>query len=170
MNCPTLIAGVNYKETDDYPFVSLRKMAVTLPYDLGAKFLLKTGNQVLGYHDRGVLTVCEGYASDTYSPCIKRPWYIPGKSRYLHVTPVPKSAGFAPAILHDMTRQFFPVPGCPWTREDCDDWFYNMLLAGGESELIAGIYHEAVAGLTGDLWIAATRSSNAALSIQRTAY
>lgn len=83
---------------------------------------------------------------------------------WLRLTPTPK-CGFGPAILHDIARQFSRVSGCPWDRQQTDDWFFNCLIAGGVPERRAGLYHHAVAGTLGDIYIALTRKTDPNLNI-----
>ena len=149
--------------------VTLTPTVLDLPYDLGALFYFYSGNKMLASHAYGKLTIYPGYASDGYSPVMKRPWFIPGSDQWLRITPIP-SCGLAPALGHDCVRQFLNTIGCPWNRQFTDDCFYNWLEQGGVSGAIAGAYHEAVAGITGSIWIWATSTPDPNLHIVKNFY
>lgn len=168
MNCPRLTAGLDFAPTDTHPVVILRPIEARLSYDLGAVYQFFSGEKLLARHDAGVLTIMPGYACDGYSPVLRKPRWMPGKDRYIRLTPTPR-CGIFPAVLHDFTRQFSPVDGCPWNRERTDDWLYLSLVAGGCSE-DAGIYHAAVAGYVGTTFIRLTTKPDPALVILRTRY
>ena len=97
------------------------------------------GTRRLASWDGTRFHIHQGYACDGYSPVLRL------FGRWIPITPIP-ACGLWPAILHDALRQFLPVPGCPWTRQDTDEWFYNALIAGGLTPHHAGLYHGAVAG------------------------
>ena len=58
------------------------------------------------------------------------------------------------------------TPGCPWTRQDTDAWFYDAMIAGGLHPHHAGIYHGAVAGPVGTAWLKLTRQPDPKLTIR----
>jgi hypothetical protein len=167
MNCPELVEGHHYQVTPDWPVVlSLPVVAET--HDFGAVYEFYTGHRLLARHERGETTIMPGYACDGYSPVIKKPRWMPGKDRFIRLTPTP-SCGMFPAVLHDFTRQFMAVPNCPWNREKSDDWLFDSLEAGGCSEK-AGAYHAAVAGGIGTAFIYLTRQPAPQLVILRRKY
>lgn len=144
-----LTQGTHYEVTDRWPVRMLAAVAAPLPLR-AAPFELLTGDTQLARWDGKTLTILPGYACDGYSPVIRF------CGRWLRLTPVPR-AGLWPAVLHDALRQMLPLPGCPFTRKDSDDWFYNALTAGGLQRDYAGIYHGAVAGPVGTAWLRLTR-------------
>lgn len=118
------------------------------------------GNQMLGeLKPNGELVTKARYACDGYTPCFR----LFGK--WIRITPTPK-AGFVPAFRHDLTRQFLDVEGCPWTRKDSDDWFHQDLIEGGEPKWKTNIYHRAVSGIAGNVWIAISRKIDPELKIK----
>ena len=163
MICPRLIDGEDYKAEGRWPVVTRRVISAPLGFDLGAVYEFYSGPHLLGRHERGKLTICKRYACDGYSPVLR----LFGK--FLRLTPTP-SAGMFPAIGHDFTRQMLAATGCPWDREDTDEFFYNWLVAGGTSPSLAGTYYGAVAGPVGSAFIALTRKTDPNLWIQKIAY
>jgi hypothetical protein len=163
MNRIKLTAGKDYEVTETWPMVLSRPVRFEIG-DLGANYDFLSGNQLLGFADRKGLVICDGYALDGYSPVIK----LFGAWR--EITPVPRHAGHGFDVLHDFTRQFLKVEGCPWNRTQTDDWFFDGLVLGGESERIAGVYHHVVAGPVGSAYILFTRKTDPALRIVRTPY
>lgn len=163
MNCPHVTIGEGATANGTWPLTTTRDVAFTLDRYYGNPFALRTGKQVLATYLSGRLIVHAGYSSDGYSPVIKASWKSLNDP-WLRLTPTPK-CGFAPSILHDIARQFTGIPGCPWNREQTDEWFYNCLIAGGVTNRMAGIYHHAVAGAFGDIYIAATRKIDPKLNI-----
>ena len=163
MNCPKVTIGSGATASGTWPLITTDDVAFSVDRYYHRQFSLQTGTKTLASYRNGRLIVHVGYASDGYSPVIYSPW---GKADdpWLRLTPTPR-CGFAPAILHDVTRQFLNVPGCPWDREQTDEWFFNCLVAGGVSKRRAGVYHHAVAGIVGDLYIRATRSIDPNLAI-----
>ena len=164
MNCPHVTLGNGARANGSWPLLTTRDVAFTLDRYYGDPFMLLTGDKILASYFSGRLVVHAGYASDGYSPVISYPFSRDPQDPWLRLTPTPQ-CGFAPAILHDITRQFLNVPGCPWDREQTDTWFFNCLVAGGMSRRRAGIYHHAVAGPIGDVYIKATRSVDPNLHI-----
>lgn len=100
-------------------------------------------NRLLGILNDDRLTIFAGYASDLCSPG----WYFLGR---WYGTP---SKGMElEAILHDFARQVMDTPCCPWDRHGSDDLFYNCGKMRGHGMKI-DLYHGAVAGPVGSLWI-----------------
>lgn len=93
-------------------------------------------------------TLFRGYASDLCSPAIKI-----GK-RWIG-TPTSARESLA-AFVHDGLRQLlYACPRCvPWTRKDTDDLFYDFMVLRGSRR--ASIYHGAVAGPIGSLFMRLT--------------
>ena len=164
MNCPTVTIGHGARADGSWPLLTTRDVAFNLDRYYGDPFALRTGTQVLASYFSGRLIVHEGYASDGYSPVIACPFWCDDTDPWIRLTPTPH-CGFGPSILHDVARQFCRVSGCPWDREQADEWFFNCLIAGGVSERTAGLYHHAVAGTLGDIYIAATRKTDPKLNI-----
>lgn len=102
-----------------------------------------------GFLHDDILTMQAGYASDLCSPG----FYLFGKWHGTY------SKGCEiPAYLHDFARQFMrPNVACsPWDRKGADDLFYNamtMVKFPGR-----GLYHGAVKGPIGNLWMHLNRS------------
>jgi hypothetical protein len=164
MNCPSVTIRNGARANGSWPLVTTRDVAFNLDQYYGLPFTLRTGTKNLASYLSGQLIVHEGYACDGYSPVLSCPFKSDRSDPWLRLTPTP-ACGYAPAILHDITRQFLGVQGCPWDRKQTDEWFYNCLLAGGVSKRMAGIYHHAVAGSFGSLYIAATRKVDPDLNI-----
>jgi hypothetical protein len=163
MNCPSVRIGNGATANGTWPLTTTRDVAYTLDRYYGNPFSLRTGDKILATYLSGRLFVHAGYASDGYSPVISAPWKA-FDDPWLRLTPTPP-CGFGPSILHDITRQFCGVPGCPWDREQTDDWFFDCLIAGGVPRWKSGIYHRAVAGTFGDVYIALTRKVDPKLNI-----
>ena len=164
MNCPQITIGNGATANGSWPLITTRDAAFTLDRYYGDPFRLVTGEQILATYINGRLVVHSGYASDGYSPVISAPW-MPFNDPWLRLTPTPK-CGYGPAIIHDITRQFLNVPFCPWDREQTDDWFFNCLTSGEVSKRRAGVYHYAVSGIAGDVYIKATRKVDPNLRIE----
>jgi hypothetical protein len=157
MICPILSPGTHYRTSDRWPLVMTACVSTPLPLR-AAPLDFHAGTLHLARWDGDFLTILPGYACDGYSPVIR----ICG--RWVRITPTP-ACGLWPAVLHDLLRQFLPIPGCPWTRQDTDNWFYAALTAGNLHPHHAGLYHGAVAGPLGTAWIAITRTPDPTLSI-----
>ena len=164
MNCPLVTIGHGARADGPWPLLTTGDVGYNLDRYYGDPFSLRTGTKVLASYFSGRLIVHKGYASDGYSPVIACPVFCNDSDPWIRLTPTPK-CGFAPPILHDITRQFLGVPGCPWNREQTDEWFFNCLLAGGISRRRAGLYHRAVSGVLGDIYITATRKVDPNLNI-----
>lgn len=144
--CPQFRIGFGVRETERWACLLTREAVTHIPVT-GRELVFRSGEQVLGrLSAEGRLEISQWYACDGYSPT------IPMFGRWLRITPTPKKAGLFPAIFHDFTRQFCEVDGCPWTRQDSDTWFYNVLISGGESKTLAGTYYGAVSRAIGNLW------------------
>jgi hypothetical protein len=156
---PHLTIGAGVHETSRYACVLTEDVGRYTSIS-GKSLRFYAGDQLIArlYPD-GYLVMMAGYACDGYSPTVR--WF--GKWRRL--TPVPKKAGYFPAIRHDLTRQFVPVQGCPWNRQDSDHWFYDDLVAGGESKSIAGAYYSAVSRTLGNAWSKLTYKPDLTLRI-----
>lgn len=157
MICPLLQPGTHFTITDRWPVVMTAAVGVPLPIQ-SEPLDFHSGDLHLARWDGEFFHVLPRYACDGYSPVI-RVW-----GRWVRLTPVP-GCGLWPAVLHDVLRQFNAVPGCPWSRVDTDNWFFDSLIAGGVRLPIAGAYHEAVAGPLGTAWIRMTRSPDPALRV-----
>ncbi len=168
MNCPMLIPGQDYDPVGDWPVVLLRDVHAILSYDLGAIFEFRSGEKLLARHERGTLIIKAGFACDGYSPVLRKPAWMPGKDRFIRLTPTPR-CGIFPAVLHDLGRQFCGVDRCPWDREKVDDWFFDALVAG-RCPNRAGVYHSAVAGTLGTAFIHLTRKTDPHLTVTRQRY
>jgi hypothetical protein len=145
-------------ETDQWPLVLTRLLALDIDRDFGGVWHCYSGERLLGILNHQKIIILPAYAGDGYSPVIR---FL---GRWIRLTPTP-ACGYAPAIGHDFTRQFYHVTGCPWTRRDSDNWFYNWLRRGGEPRV--GIFHRAVAGPLGTAYIWATRKKDPQLKIIR---
>ena len=163
MNCPVLIEGRDWEPVGDWPLVTFRDLAAVLPYDLGRVYEFRAGTKLIARHEHGTIILFRGYACDGFSPVIRRPCWMPGRSKWIRLTPTPK-CGMFPAIWHDFFRQFSGVHNCPWDRAKADDWFFDSLTAGRCTNA-AGLYHSVVAGTLGDAFIALTRKVDPSLSI-----
>lgn len=153
-----LFPGTHYEVTARWPVRLLAAVPEKhLPIHAGP-LEFRSGSQPLGRWDGRELTILPGYACDGYSPVIR----VCG--RWLRLTPTPR-AGLWPAVLHDFLRQFLATPGCPWSREDSDEWFYNALTSGGLTNHLAGTYYGAVAGPFGSAFMRLTRRPDPALNI-----
>ena len=157
MTCPLLKLGTHYATTDRWPVVMTAAVSSPLPIQSDPLDFL-AGDLHLARWDGEFFHILPGYACDGYSPVLR----ILG--RWVRITPAP-ACGLWPAVIHDALRQFLPVPGCPWTRRDTDNWFFDALTAGGVGQRIAGAYHQAVAGAFGTAWINLTRTPDPALRI-----
>ncbi len=156
-DCPNILRGRDWVSDSRWPLTLLRGVSTTVPRT-GYSLLFMSGEQILGrMATDGRITVCSAYSCDGYSPVLKTP------RGWLRLTPTPR-CGMFPAVLHDFLRQFVAVPGCPWSRKDSDDWFYDAMLAGG-SKRAAAIYHGTVAGPLGNAFICLTRKTDPKLRI-----
>lgn len=160
MNCPKILIGDGAACTDEWPVLFTRHAKFHVELYIAGRFEFYSGEKLLATLENGELEIMTGYSCDGYSPVV----WLPIVRKWLRLTPTPK-CGFAPAALHDFTRQFFPVVGCPWTRIQTDNWFFNCLLAGKVHPALSGIYHQAVAGVVGTAYIRLTRKSDPKLRI-----
>lgn len=101
----------------------------------------------LGSLNDDLLTINEGYTSDLASPAIN----VLGK---WIGTPTGRREGPG-VIIHDFTRQTMRIPCSPWDRKITDDLFYDALVLCGSR--LAGVYHAAVSGFAGDLFLRFTQ-------------
>lgn len=158
MTCPLLQPGIHYQSSERWPVILIAAVGTPLPIQ-SPPLDFYAGERHLARWDGRIFTVLQGYACDGYSPVVRM------FGRWVRLTPTPRRAGLWPSVLHDCLRQFLLTPGCPWTRQDSDAWFYDALLAGGLDRHRAGIYHGAVAGPLGSAWIALTRTPDPSLRI-----
>jgi hypothetical protein len=140
------------KQLSEFHFQPTRKYRAVLTCDLelnlgmgykGYHEFCADSGQLLGILSDDDLTIFAGYASDLCSPgfYLFGRWYgTPSKGMELE------------AFLHDFARQVMDVPCCPWDRKGSDDLFYNAGKMRGHGMRIK-IYHGAVAGFFGSLWI-----------------
>lgn len=150
---------IHTAETPRWACVLTDKAGTFLPIT-GQHRIFRSGDQILGeLFEDGWLEIRAGYACDGYSPTFR----LFGK--WIRLTPTPSRAGMFPAVLHDFTRQFCETPGSAWTRENSDIWFYDALIAGGESKKIAGTYYAAVSRTIGDFYYS-LRKHDPKLSIE----
>lgn len=155
MNCPP----IKWHETPKWSVILADPVGTFLPIK-GQHRIFRSGDVILGeLFEDGWLEIRAGYACDGYSPTFR----LFGK--WIRLTPTPSRAGMFPAVLHDFTRQFCETPGSAWTRENSDIWFYDALIAGGESKKIAGTYYAAVSRAIGDFYYS-LRKHDPKLSIE----
>lgn len=160
MQCPHLRLGSGVHENAEYACVLTRAVVTYIPIK-GREMLFYAGEQLLAKLSReGRLEILAWYACDGYSPTIR---FFGG---WLRITPIPRKAGYFPAIFHDFTRQFLDTEGCPWHRDQSDAWFYDALVAGGESPHIAGTYYGAVSRTLGNIWTRLTHKLDPTLWIR----
>lgn len=160
LTCPYIRIGSGAHESAKYACILTHAVFTHIPV-IGKELLFYAGEQLLArLSAEGRLEIMARYACDGYSPTLRM------FGAWRRITPTPRKAGFFPAILHDITRQFCEVEGCPWTREDSDTWFYDALVAGGENPHIAGTYYGAVSRILGDIWYR-FRRTDPTLSIER---
>jgi len=159
MEFDVLVEGRDWQTKGNWPLMLKRDVVVQTTLR-GEEFVFSSAGKIFGgLCVDGILRIYAGYACDGYSPVLK----IFGK--FIRLTPTPK-CGMLPAVVHDFTRQFIEVKGCPWDRKFSDDLFYDLLVAGQEKK-IASIYHGAVAGKVGDLFIAISRKKDKGLAVTR---
>lgn len=158
MTCPFLHPGIHFQETDRWPVRICRPVGTPLPRQIPDMDLI-SGSQILATIRGSFFMVQPDYACDGYTPVLRF-----GRRRFLRLTPTPR-CGLFPSVLHDALRQFLTVPGCAWTREDSDNWFFHAMVAGGTHPHHAGIYRSAVAGPVGTAWITLTRKTDPRLRI-----
>lgn len=136
-----LLSDFHWKSTSSHRAVLTCDVTVDLEEGYTGYHEFCHDNNLWGILRGDKLTIMAGYASDLCSPgfCLFGRWYG-----------TPSRGDELAAILHDFTRQFMaPNLECsPWKREDTDRIFYNSLSRGRRS-----LYHGAVAGPLGSLWI-----------------
>jgi hypothetical protein len=159
MKFDRLIEGEDWEPQGNWPLI-LKRDVVVQTNIRGKEFVFSSNGKLFGgLSVDGTLRIYSGYACDGYSPVLK----VFGK--FVRLTPTPK-CGMLPAVAHDFTRQFAGVEGCPWDRHFSDTLFFDLLVLGGSGD-IASIYHGAVAGKVGDLFIAISRKKDKGLSVTR---
>jgi len=163
MNCPFLIEGRDWEPVGEWPLVTFRDLAIVHDFEWDRCYEFRAGTKLIARAVPGSIILFCGYACDGYSPVIRRPRWVPGRSKWMRLTPTPR-CGMFPAIIHDFFRQFCGVDRCPWDRAKADDWFFDALIAGRCTKE-AGVYHSIVSGTIGDTFIALTRKPDPSLSI-----
>lgn len=167
MNCPSIHLGDGAYASSKWALVTTRLFSFDLGGKLKGSYKFFAGERLLASSYNSVIWLAEGYASDGYSPVVYCPFFTHDDDPWIRLTPIPE-CGYAPAVLHDFTRQFLTASGCPWDRRQTDNWFYDCLEVGGVSKGMRGIYHGAVSGRLGSLYIKATRKIDQSLRIERT--
>jgi hypothetical protein len=111
-----------------------------------------SGDQLIATLANDHLTIHAGYASDLCSPAIKvcGIWFG---------TPTSEREALA-AFAHDCLRQILMarLKCCPWSRKDTDDIFFDLLR--DQKSRFSSIYHGAVAGFLGDIFMKLTASKS----------
>jgi hypothetical protein len=133
--------------------------------------VIHLGLGLMGYHDfwdgddlEGILhddllTIYSGFPSDGCSPAFR----IPFTQRWIGTfTPY---AALPACYAHDFLRKYLAPPCTGLTRKMTDNVFFNLLNAEGFG--LRDIYHGAVAGPAGSIYIYLTRkrTSNAGCRI-----
>lgn len=142
----TVRTPVEYRYGGKYRFQLTADLVVDLNKGLRGYHILRDGATSWAILDRDKLTIFAGYAFDGCSPA----WKILGK---WYGTPTPRRA-VAAAAVHDCLRGYLGLGCVGYTRKDTDDIFFDMLQA--EGFLGSEIYHGAVAGFCGSLYIRLT--------------
>jgi hypothetical protein len=155
MNCPLVLIGEGAHFTRKWAVITDKDLGFYLGGLKGTTARLYCGDSLVASLDNGFLSIRPSYACDGYSP-VKWSSLL---NKWLRFTPIPY-CGLAPAILHDLTRQYLGVEGCPWTREQTDTWFRECMIAGGTSPLVAWIYYKAVSSAIGTAYMAGYKPAN----------
>ncbi len=135
-----------YQYGGKYRFKLLADLTVDIDLGLSGKHALYDGDRQWAMLDGDRLTIFKEYSFDGCSPSIRvfGRWFG---------TPTPKAAVVAAAV-HDCLRGYLGLPCLDYTREDSDDVFYNLLRDAGFP--LEGVYHGAVAGFWGSLYVKLT--------------
>lgn len=146
-----ILSEVNYDYGGEYRFVLTSDLVVYLNKGIEGYHELVSDEIVRAVIKKDKLTILSGYAFDGASPA----WRIFGT---WYGTPTPRPVVPAAAV-HDCLRQFMGLKCLGYSRKDTDDIFYSIMEEQGF--LAGGIYHEAVAGIVGTLFMKLTwRKSN----------
>jgi len=132
-----------------YRFVLAEDYALDLDMGWTGEHVFCDAGRTFATLNGSVMTIFAGYAFDGSSPAFK----ICGK---WFGTPTPDSV-VAAALVHDCLRQFMPLDCVPYNRKDTDDCFFNIMRANGWKA--TSIYHGAVAGIFGTIFIRLTNKS-----------
>ncbi len=141
-----ILSELRYTSGGRYRFCLTADLAVDLGLGLNGNHVLRDGETDWAILRGDILTIFEGYAFDGCSPA----WQIFGR---WFGTPTPRKA-VAAAAVHDCLRGYLGLDCLHYTRKDTDDVFWNMLKAEGFP--MGGVYHGAVAGPIGSLYIRLT--------------
>lgn len=143
-----LLLFPEYVEGGTYRFVFTSRLIVDLELGLKGSHSLCDGDHEWATLNGDILTILPGYAFDGCSPAIRLfgRWYG---------TPTPHKAVPA-AGVHDALRGYLGLPCLAYTRKDTDDVFWDLLKDQGFP--LGSIYHAAVAGPIGSLYIWLTAS------------
>lgn len=149
MKHPRLLSAFTWERSRKYRAITTCEVVVKLnrPQYRGSHRFVLDG-RLLASLDNDILTIHEGYASDLCSPAIRiGKWWIG--------TPTSEREALA-AIVHDVTRQLLAskLACIPWDRKDTDDFFFEFLKES--NSWVSGIYHRAVSGLVGSLFMRLT--------------
>ena len=141
-----ILSELSYQSGGKYRFVLTGDLIVDLDKGLRGFHVLRDKDTTWAILDRDQLTIRAGYAFDGCSPAGKvfGRWFG---------TPTPRNA-VAAAAVHDCLRGYLKLPCIGYTRKDTDDIFHDMLKTAGFP--LGGVYHGAVAGPWGDLYMRLT--------------
>jgi hypothetical protein len=127
-----------------YQYKRWEVLCMLLLTDLHIKLDVPCHNVVLRHRGKelariqdGWLIIRAGYAWNGCSPKWKLLWFVCG-------TPDPECTRLA-SLVHDLLYQFLLCPGFPFTRQECDYVFWDLM---GDWWL-RGTYHHAVNKLGG---------------------
>ena len=141
-----VLSELRYQYGGKYRFELLADLVVDIDLGLSGRHALCDGDKQWASLDGDRLTILKGYAFDGCSPAMR----LFGK---WHGTPTPRNA-VAAAAVHDCLRGYLGLDCTDYTRAATDDVFYNMLRDAGFP--LGGVYHGAVAGFLGNLYIKLT--------------
>lgn len=145
-----LLSEVQYDQGSEYRFKLTGDLVVYLNKGLRGFHELKNNGTVWAILNNDKLTILAGYAFDGCSPA----WRFLGR---WYGTPTPRAVVPAAAV-HDCLRQFMGVKCLGYDRKLTDDIFHDMLREAGFPA--TSIYHGAVAGFWGSLFIKLTRKNS----------
>lgn len=142
----SILSELSYQYGGRYRFVLTGDLVVDLNKGLRGYHILRDKETTWAILDRDQLTIFAGYAFDGCSPAFR----VGGR---WFGTPTPREA-VAAAAVHDCLRGYLNLPCLDYTREDTDDVFHDMLKEAGFA--FGDVYHGAVAGFWGDLYLKLT--------------
>jgi len=141
-----ILSELRYTQGGKYRFVLTGDLVVHLNKGLRGDHIFRDGDTDWASLRGDTLTILAGYAFDGCSPA----WQIFGR---WFGTPTPHSAVAACAV-HDCLRGYMGLLCVEYTRKDTDDIFFDMLKEAGFP--VGSVYHSAVAGFWGNLYIQLT--------------